>query len=60
MSNASFVKRQKERQRQEKQRDKAAKREERKRTKVDRPANSEGEDPDLAGIIPGPQPPAES
>jgi hypothetical protein len=60
VSSTSFVKRQKERQRQEKQRDKAAKKEERKRTKPDRPNGEAGEDPDLAGIIPGPQPVEES
>jgi hypothetical protein len=60
VSSTSFVKRQKERQRQEKQRDKAAKKEERKRTKGDKPAGENGEDPDLAGIIPGPQPVEES
>ena len=56
MSSTTFVKRQKELQRQQKQRDKLAKREERKRTKLDRPAGEEGEDPDIAGIVPGPQP----
>lgn len=59
MSNPTFQKRQKERQRQEKQRDKAAKKEERKRQREDRPAGAPGEDPDLAGIVPGPQPPAD-
>ena len=55
-SNASFTKRQKERQRQERQREKEAKRAERKRDKVDRPEGEAGVDPDIAGIIPGPQP----
>ena len=55
MSNTSFLKRQKERQRQEKQRDKAAKKEERNKNKPDKP-NEEGVDPDLIGIVPGPQP----
>lgn len=60
MSNPSINKRQKERQRQERQRDKAAKREERKRDKANQPnATTPGEDPDIAGIIPGPQPPQE-
>jgi hypothetical protein len=59
MSSASFAKRQKERQREERRRDKAAKREERKRLKAERPIAEGGEDPDLAGIVPGPQPPAE-
>lgn len=59
MSNATFNKRQKERQRQERQRDKEVKREERKREKADRPKGDPGEDPDIAGIVPGPQPPAD-
>lgn len=54
MSNPSVNKRQKERQRQERQREKSAKREERKREKADRPLGSPGEDPDIAGIVPGP------
>jgi hypothetical protein len=51
----SFAKRQKEIARQERAREKAAKRVERKdeKGKVSRP---EGEDPDIAGIVPGPQP----
>jgi hypothetical protein len=60
MSKPSFVKRQKERQRQERQREKMAKKEERKRQRAERPGAEGGEDPDLAGIVPGPQPPAES
>jgi hypothetical protein len=52
----SAKKRQREAARQGAQRDKAAKREERKATKVPRPPGSEGEDPDLAGIVAGPQP----
>ena len=55
MSNPSVNKRQKERDRQERQKDKLAKREERNKNKVDRP-KVEGEDPDLAGIVAGPQP----
>lgn len=54
-SNPSFQKRQKERQRQEKQRAKAVDREKRKRESGDRPGTP-GEDPDIAGIVPGPQP----
>ena len=52
---ATFAKRQKEIARQERAREKAAKRVERKETKpkLDRSA---GEDPDIAGIVPGPQP----
>ncbi len=60
MGNPSINKRQKERQRQERQRDKALKREERKREKANKPTGgAPGEDPDIAGIIPGPQPPVE-
>ena len=52
---ATFAKRQKEIARQERAREKAAKRVERKETKgkVERPADV---DPDIAGIVPGPQP----
>jgi hypothetical protein len=52
---ATFAKRQKEIARQERAREKAAKRVDRKEHKVkaDRAA---GEDPDIAGIVPGPQP----
>ncbi|MCL2777797.1 MAG: hypothetical protein FWD73_07315 [Polyangiaceae bacterium] len=57
MSNPSVNKRQKERQRQERQREKNAKREERKRDKASRPETESGEDPDIAGIVPGPQAP---
>ena len=53
-TNPSVTKRQKERNRQEKAREKDVKRKIRQENKPDRPAN--GEDPDIAGIIPGPQP----
>jgi hypothetical protein len=56
MGNPSMNKRLKERQRQEKQREKAAKREERAREKADRPPAEGGVDPDIAHIVPGPQP----
>ena len=49
-------KRLKERQRQEKQKEKAAKRQERNATKDDKPPPEAGVDPDIAHIIPGPQP----
>jgi hypothetical protein len=50
-------KRRKERARQEKKRDKAEKREQRKVDKVGRESRSDlEEDPDIAGIVPGPQP----
>jgi hypothetical protein len=54
------TKRQKEMARQQKQREKEAKRVERQREKAERPARQPGdEDPDIAGIVPGPQPPLE-
>lgn len=56
MANPSINKRIKERQRQERQREKAAKREQRKVEKVDRPPSESGIDPDIAHIVPGPQP----
>lgn len=59
MANPSMNKRIKERQRQEKQREKAAKRMERKAEKDQRPKDESGEDPDIAHIVPGPQPTAD-
>ena len=53
---SSFMKRQKERQREEKQKEKEQKRAERDRDKANKPEGEPGEDPDLAGIVPGPQP----
>lgn len=54
------TKRQKELIRQQRQQEKQARREERKRARIDRPPRQEGEpDPDIAGIVPGPQPPLE-
>jgi chromatin segregation and condensation protein Rec8/ScpA/Scc1 (kleisin family) len=50
------TKRQKELARAAKQREKEARRAERQAQKKERP---EGEDPDIAGIVPGPQPPRE-
>ena len=52
----SAKKRQREAARQGHARDKAVKKEERKATKVPRVPGADGEDPDLAGIVPGPQP----
>ena len=52
----SVNKRTKEQQRLQRQRAKDAKREERKRQKAERPTTAPGEDPDIAGIVPGPQP----
>ena len=59
-TNNTFEKRKKELARKEKQRLKAEKKEQRGRERAARAANgSEDEDPDIAGIIPGPQPPPE-
>lgn len=49
-------KRARERARQEKQQQKAARRLESKERRAQRPAAPGGEDPDIAGIVPGPQP----
>lgn len=57
--NPGATKRQKELKRLERQREKEAKREQRKREKAERPTVGTGEDPDIAGIVPGPQPPME-
>ena len=59
MSNPSVNKRQKERARAEKQREKAVKRQQRKEEKERKPDESSGGavDPDIAHIVPGPQPP---
>jgi hypothetical protein len=53
---ATFAKRQKEIARQERAREKAAKRAEREASKVKLDRESAVEDPDIAGIVPGPQP----
>ncbi|HEV7515541.1 MAG TPA: hypothetical protein VGR07_04505 [Thermoanaerobaculia bacterium] len=58
-SNSTFEKRKKELARKDKQRQKAEKREQRERERAERPAGTGDEDPDIAGIIPGPQPPQE-
>jgi hypothetical protein len=58
-SNTTFQKRQKERARLDKQREKDTKR---KQRRDERPVRAAGEgdlDPDIAGIVPGPQPIAE-
>jgi hypothetical protein len=55
----SFAKRQKEKKRQERQKEKATRRAEIRDLKKDRPAREAGYDPDLEGIVPGPQPPLE-
>lgn len=53
---ATFAKRQKEIARQERAREKAAKRAERKETKSKLDRSALEQDPDIAGIVPGPQP----
>ncbi len=52
----SANKRLKEKARQDKAKDKAQERAQRKAEKDNRPAPAPGEDPDIAGIVPGPQP----
>lgn len=58
--NPGALKRAKERARKEKQEQKQQEREKRKAERAEQRADvPEGEDPDIAGIIPGPQPPLE-
>jgi len=52
----SVLKRRKEEARRERQRIKALRRAERAAESRDRPDVAPGEDPDIAGIVPGPQP----
>jgi hypothetical protein len=52
----TFAKRQREMDRDRKKRDKADKRVQRKTERDDRPDGDSEEDPDIAGIVPGPQP----
>ena len=54
-----YEKRQKEFARKERQKKKDERRENRERERAERPAGEVGEDPDIAGIVPGPQPPLE-
>ena len=53
---STFKKRQKEIARQQKQQDKQARRLQKKQERQEGPALPPGEDPDIAGIRPGPQP----
>ncbi len=53
----TFLKRKKEQDRQKKKREKAALLLERKEEKARRKPLDPGDDPDIAGITPGPQPP---
>jgi hypothetical protein len=55
----SVNKRRKEEARKERQRNKELRRQERAAQKGER-RTEDGEDPDIAGIVPGPQPPLES
>jgi len=57
-SQSSFMKRQKEIARQERRQDKLARKVERNKQREEAAAGrADGIDPDIAGIIPGPQPP---
>jgi hypothetical protein len=58
-SNPTAKKRQREALKQEQQREKAEKRARRKAERETRQSDTLGEDPDLIGIVPGPQPSAE-
>ena len=53
------AKRQKEKNRQDRQRDKEKRREQRRHERANTTRPTNGEDPDIAGIVPGPQPPLE-
>jgi len=56
-SKQTFLKRAKEKNRQERKQEKAAKKAEMRELKASLPPRDEGdEDPDIAGIVPGPQP----
>lgn len=53
---ATFEKRRKEQERQERQREKEERRQQRKAEAAKGPAAADGEDPDIAHIVAGPQP----
>ena len=55
-SRPTLLKREREKARQQKQKDKAARRLEAKARKVNAPRGPNDVDPDIAGIVPGPQP----
>jgi hypothetical protein len=55
-SRPTFKKRQKEMARQQKQQNKVARRRAKSEMKEEKPSKTEGPDPDLEGIRPGPQP----
>ena len=50
------TKRQKEQKRLEQRQQKAAEKAQRKKERAERPPPQDGVDPDIAGIVPGPQP----
>ena len=56
MARHGVDKRNKERARQQKQREKAEERAERRKVKLAAGPRADGVDPDIAGIVPGPQP----
>jgi len=58
-SSTTFQKRQKEKNRLDKRQEKDAKRKQRQAERDNRVASEPGVDPDIAGIVPGPQPIAE-
>lgn len=55
-SRATFQKLEREKEKKQKQRDKEARRQEARKAKAERDPKSSHEDPDIAGIKPGPQP----
>lgn len=55
-SKATFQKLEREKDKKQKQRDKAERRVEARKAKAELGPNASHEDPDIAGIIPGPQP----
>ena len=57
--NPGLSKRKKEIDRDKWKKEKAERKAQREREKNDRGSSSPGEDPDIAGIVPGPQPPLE-
>ena len=58
-SRPTFLKREREKARRERQQQKSARRAEASARKANAPTRDDGEDPDIAGIRPGPQPPLE-
>ena len=55
----SITKRNREQAKREKQKEKAERRAQRAVDRQNRATSDDGEDPDIAGIVPGPQPPLE-